>query len=255
MKIPPRKSQTVELPRIATQGWRATCHVRARAAAIGYVNATAALQAFRSPRLARVMMRAEARNASAMMVMVGCPRPEVTRLLPSQRKRFLTSCVWWSALITDVLGSLPMRQVPSRCTPNCCSPIGKVHFCFAPAVSSHPKGAVRQPVRQLDVVGMVPIGKAQRRQPPRVFQIGIDVETVVRHRQRRAMAEDLERTGEIVCERSLEILAPARRIGRHPAECKTDRRHVKARVHSAAAVESDLLHIELVEVVQDTADR
>src|SRR5262249_37997043 len=46
-----------------------------------------------SPRPARSVMRSAARNASASMVSVGWPRPEVTKLLPSQMKRFLTSCV------------------------------------------------------------------------------------------------------------------------------------------------------------------
>jgi hypothetical protein len=52
-------------------------------------------------------MRSAARKASASMVMVGWPRPEVTKLLPSQRKRFLTSWLRWSELITDVFGSFP----------------------------------------------------------------------------------------------------------------------------------------------------
>src|ERR1700675_2169307 len=41
------------------------------------------------------------------MVMVGLARPEVTKLLPSQRKKFLTSWLRWSELITDVFGSFP----------------------------------------------------------------------------------------------------------------------------------------------------
>src|ERR1700681_3468277 len=68
----------------------------------------------RSPRRARAVMRSAARKARASMVMVGWPRPEVTKLLPSQRKRFFTSWVRWSELITDVLASLPMRQLPRR---------------------------------------------------------------------------------------------------------------------------------------------
>ena len=41
---------------------------------------------------ASCVMRSAARNASAWMVIVGWPRPEVTKLLPSQMKRFGTSC-------------------------------------------------------------------------------------------------------------------------------------------------------------------
>ena len=46
-----------------------------------------------SPRLANAAMCSPARNASAEIVSVGWPRDEVTMLLPSQMKRFRTSCV------------------------------------------------------------------------------------------------------------------------------------------------------------------
>src|SRR6202451_1983487 len=46
-----------------------------------------------SPRLARSRILSEARNASASIVIVGCPRPDVTKLPPSQRNKFFTSCV------------------------------------------------------------------------------------------------------------------------------------------------------------------
>ena len=46
-----------------------------------------------SPRLANRAMCSAARNASAEIVSVGWPRDEVTMLLPSQMKRFRTSCV------------------------------------------------------------------------------------------------------------------------------------------------------------------
>src|SRR6266849_5506450 len=45
-----------------------------------------------SPFLAMRMMWSDARYASAWIVHVGCPRPDVTKLLPSQMKRFETSC-------------------------------------------------------------------------------------------------------------------------------------------------------------------
>ena len=40
----------------------------------------------------KVVISAPARNASAQIVSVGWPRVDVTRLLPSQMNRFLTSC-------------------------------------------------------------------------------------------------------------------------------------------------------------------
>src|SRR5260370_885502 len=90
-------------------------------------------QALISPRFASAVMRSAARKASASMVIVGWPRPEVTRLLPSQRKRFLTSCARWSGLITDVFGSFPMRQVPRRWKANFDSAAGKPQCFFASA--------------------------------------------------------------------------------------------------------------------------
>jgi len=45
-----------------------------------------------SPRFANPAMCSAARNASAMIVIVGCPRPEVTMLEPSHMNRFRTSC-------------------------------------------------------------------------------------------------------------------------------------------------------------------
>ena len=54
-----------------------------------------------------------ARNASAWIVMVGCPRPDVTKLEPSQMNRLRTSCVRWWRSTTEDFGSSPMRQVPT----------------------------------------------------------------------------------------------------------------------------------------------
>src|SRR5205085_10927115 len=39
------------------------------------------------------------------------------------------------SLITEDFGSLPMRQVPSKCTANCCSAIGRDQRFTAPAAS------------------------------------------------------------------------------------------------------------------------
>ncbi len=50
---------------------------------------------------------------SEVSVMVGFCQPELTKLLPSTTKRFLMSWLWLHLLRTLVLGSLPMRQVPS----------------------------------------------------------------------------------------------------------------------------------------------
>ncbi len=52
------------------------------------------------------------------MVMVGWPRPLVTKLLPSHRNRFAMSWVRWKRSMTERRGSFPMRHVPSRCRAN-----------------------------------------------------------------------------------------------------------------------------------------
>src|SRR5262245_65008858 len=79
--------------------------------------------------------------------------------------------------------------------------------------------AVSQPVRQLQVVGMVLVGQPQRRQSPIVLHIGIDRETVVFDWQRRAMSENFERAREVVSEQRLESLAPAWAARWRSAEC------------------------------------
>src|SRR6266545_4841261 len=88
-----------------------------------------------SPRRASAAMCSPARYASAWIVQVGWPRPPVTRLEPSQMKRFRTSCVRWYLSTTDVRGSLPIRQVPSRWAARVASCTGCLHVCRAPAAS------------------------------------------------------------------------------------------------------------------------
>jgi|GEM_PF-6461655 len=53
------------------------------------------------------------RHASAMIVHVGFWHDAFTCELPSTTNRFFTSCDCWNWLSTDVLGSEPMRDVPS----------------------------------------------------------------------------------------------------------------------------------------------
>src|ERR687887_247438 len=53
------------------------------------------------------------RHASAMMVQVGFWHDALTWLEPSTTNRFFTSCDCWYWFSTEVLGSAPMRAVPS----------------------------------------------------------------------------------------------------------------------------------------------
>jgi hypothetical protein len=88
--------------------------------------------------------------------MVDCPRPEVTRLVPSHKNRFFMSCVRWSGLMTEVFRSFPIRQVPSRCTENCCSFMGSVHFFLGPGWVEEFECTAIEPLHQFEV--MLPMG-------------------------------------------------------------------------------------------------
>src|ERR1700676_197405 len=69
------------------------------------------------------------------------------------------------------------------------------------------------------------------------------------------MAENFHGAREIVAQSILEALAPTRRFRRESAHGKANRGEIEARVEAAAAVETDLLSIQLVKVMEDTADR
>src|SRR4029077_5724387 len=60
---------------------------------------------------------------------------------------------------------------------------------------------------------------------------------------------------EIVGQSILEAFAPGGRAWRQTADGKANRRNVEARVNAAAAVEADLLRIQFVKIVEQTADR
>ena len=55
------------------------------------------------------------RTARAPIVLVGLIEALVTTELPSQMYRLGTSQLWCHLLVTELAGSSPMRQVPSRC--------------------------------------------------------------------------------------------------------------------------------------------
>src|SRR5437016_3487435 len=111
-----------------------------------------------------------------------------------------------------------------------------------------------QPISELQIVRMILVGQAERRQAPGILQIGIEREAVVLQRQGRAMAEDFHGAIEIVRESGLEILSPAWRPGGQTAESKADRREIETSIKSASAIESDFLWIEFVKIVQHAAD-
>src|SRR5256885_16715310 len=83
--------------------------------------------------------------------------------------------------------------------------------------------AREHPIPELQIIRMIFVGQAERRQAPGIFQIGIERKTVVLERQGCTMAEDFHGAVEIVREGGLEVLAPAwrseeRRVGK---ECRS----------------------------------
>src|SRR5260370_10429009 len=114
--------------------------------------------------------------------------------------------------------------------------------------------AIREPVRQFQIVGMIFISEAKRGKPPGVFHVRIDGEAVVFHGQRSAVAVNFKSARPIVRERRLEIFSPAWRAGRKTADAKSNRRQVKAGIQAAATVKADFLRVEFIKIVQDAAD-
>src|SRR5215467_14436072 len=102
---------------------------------------------------------------------------------------------------------------------------------------------------------MILVSEAKRGESPCVFYIWVDGKAVVLFRQRGAVREDFNGTREIVGDSVLELLAPARSVGRKTtAGREVDRRHVKARIETATAIEANFLGIRFIEIVKDAAD-
>src|ERR1700732_5249128 len=80
------------------------------------------------------------------------------------------------------------------------------------------------PIPKLQIIRMIRVRQAERRQAPGVLQIGIEREAVVFERQGRAMAEDFHGAVKILRESGLEFLAPAGRFWRQTAESETNGR-------------------------------
>src|ERR1700730_9197188 len=101
---------------------------------------------------------------------------------------------------------------------------------------------------------MIPVGEAQRRKPPGIFEVGVERKAVGFHRERSAVAKQLHGAIEIVRESVLEDFAPGRRARWQTAHGESDRRKVEASINPAAAVEADLLVIQRVKIVDQAAD-
>src|SRR5438034_868938 len=114
--------------------------------------------------------------------------------------------------------------------------------------------ACEHPIPELQIIRMIFVGQAERRQTPGIFQIRIERKTVVLDREGCTMAEDFHGAVEIVREGGLEVLAPAWHPGGQTSESKTDGREIEASIKPAPSIEADFLWIELIEIVQDAAD-
>jgi len=67
-----------------------------------------------------------------------------------------------------------MRQVPRRCTANCCSPMVGAHFCLAPAASSSSRARWLSQLGKLEVVRMIFVGENKERAEPQASSVGIE---------------------------------------------------------------------------------
>src|SRR6202021_1151939 len=101
---------------------------------------------------------------------------------------------------------------------------------------------------------MILVGHAQGGQAPGVFHVGVEREAIILDRERSAVAKDFHRAGEVVAEDFFETFAPARGARRKTAQGEADRRLIEARVETTAPMEADFVWIELVKIVEDSAD-
>src|SRR5713101_8300141 len=104
-------------------------------------------------------------------------------------------------------------------------------------------GTLVLPGPELEVVGMILVGEAERGETPGVFEVGIEGEAVGFDGERGAMAEQLHGAIEIVGEGVFEGFAPAGSSGRQTTHGKGNGSSVEASVNAAAAVEADLLRV------------
>ncbi len=104
-------------------------------------------------------------------------------------------------------------------------------------------GALVLPGPELEVVGVILVGEAERGEAPGVFEVGVEGEAVGFYGEGGAVAKQLHGAREIVRESVLEGLAPGGRAGRQTTHGEGDRRGVETSVNATATVEADLLRI------------
>ena len=145
------------------------------------------------------------------MVMVGWPRPDVTRLLPSQRNRFFTSWVRWYCvdhrgrrIVAHAAGAQQVHRelllVDGR--DRRFTAARRPHRRISAAAILAAKS------RSLQIVRMILVGHAHRRQAPGILEVGIERKTVGLERQRSAVQVNLHGAREVALSARLEGRCP-----------------------------------------------
>ncbi len=110
-----------------------------------------------------------------MIVQVGFWQDALTWLLPSTTNRFFTSWDCWNWLSTDVLGSVPMRAVPSSWIDQPSVRMFRSHaHDLDPGLLEHLPGGVRHVRGHLLLVVAELEVEAQHRDAPPVLDLGVD---------------------------------------------------------------------------------
>src|SRR5258708_21275578 len=102
---------------------------------------------------------------------------------------------------------------------------------------------------------MISIGHAQSGEAPSVFDIRIKGKIVCFERQRSAAGMNFHGSCEVVTQSILKASAPAGRVGRQTSQGEKVRRKVETRIESPAAVKTDILGVQFVEIMKDSVVR
>src|SRR5208283_6087064 len=113
--------------------------------------------------------------------------------------------------------------------------------------------AIIQPVRQLEIIRMISVSHAQSRKAPSVLEIRVKREAVGFEWERSAAGMNFHGSREVVTQSGLETATPAGRLWWETTQGKEKRSEIEARIETPAAVKADLLGIQFVEIMQDSA--
>src|SRR5208283_48572 len=106
----------------------------------------------------------------------------------------------------------------------------------------------------LHVIGMIFIGHAQSGKAPCILHVWIEGKIVGGDGQRSGMTENLHSAREILLQCFLELFSPSRRAGWQPVQGKAYGGEIEACIEPSAAIKSQFLCVQFVEVMKDAAD-